>query len=112
MKKRILKGRYVPDNKVEIAPYIVDIPRGEGMTQLMVLEPEHEPIEPIKHFDISRPKPKPQKKDKSWVMATVVGAITSCVVAVFGLMIAPVLSTAIILGDLVWLGIVAFANWR
>lgn len=103
-----LKGRYIPDDRIEIAPYIVDIPRGEGMTQLMVLEPD--PLEPIKHFDISRPKQKPQKKDKTWVMATVVGAVTSCIVASFGLLIAPVLSTAIIVGDLAWLGLVAFAN--
>lgn len=105
-----LKGRYIPDSRVEIAPYIVDIPRGEGMTQLMVLEPETEPIEPIKHFQWSFPKPEPKKKDKSWVMASVIAALVSCVAATIGLVIAPVLSTAIILGDLAWLGIVAFAN--
>lgn len=105
-----LKGRYIPDSKIEIAPYIVDIPRGEGMTQLMVLEPENEPVEPIKHFQWSFAKPEPKKKDKSWVMASVIAALVSCVAATIGLVIAPVLSTAIILGDLAWLGIVAFAN--
>lgn len=104
------KGRYIPDDRIEIAPYIVDIPRGEGMTQLMVLEPSTEPIEPIKHFEWSFPKRKEPKKDKRWVMASVVGAITSCVAATFGLFVAPILSTAIIVGDLAWLGIVAFAN--
>lgn len=110
MKTRRLKGRYVPDNKIEVAPYVVDIPRGEGMTQLITLEPEPEPIEPIKHFEWSFDKPEPQKKSKAWVVATVIAAFTSCVVATLGLVIAPVLSTVIILADLVWLGLVAFAN--
>lgn len=107
-----LKGRYIPDDRVEIAPYIVDIPRGEGMTQLMVLEAEPEPIEPIKTFKWSFAKPEPKKKEKTWVVAVTTAALTSCVVATFGLLIAPILSTVVILGDLFWLGLVAFANWR
>lgn len=102
-----LKGRYIPESKIEIAPYIVDIPRGEGMTQLMVLEPEEQKKE-IQCFYWD--KPQEPKKDKSWVMASVIAALVSCVAATIGLVIAPVLSTAIILGDLAWLGIVAFAN--
>lgn len=104
-----LKGRYIREERIEIAPYIVDIPRGEGMTQLMVLEPE-EPKKEIQCFHWDRPQE--PKKDKSWVVAITTAAMTSCVVACFGLLIAPILSTAVIIGDLAWLGIVAFANWR
>lgn len=102
-----LKGRYIPDKYIETAPYIVDIPRGEGMTQLMVLGPE-EPKKEIQCFQWDWPEPK--QKPKTWVRASVVGAFVSCVAATFGLLIAPALSTAVILGDLAWLGIVAFAN--
>lgn len=99
------KGRYVKD--IEIAPYIVDIPRGEGMTELVVLEPEKKEIQ---CFQWDRPKvPKPGKQ---WVVNISTAAAVAGTAAVPGLLIAPTLSTAVIIGSLAWLGIVAFANWR
>lgn len=102
-----LKGRYIPDDKIEIAPYIVEIPRGEGMTQLMVLDHE-EPKKELQYFHWDWPEPK--KKDKTWVMASVVGASTAGMAAVFALFFVPAVATPVILGSLGWLGIVAFAN--
>lgn len=100
-----LKGRYIPDNKIEIAPYIVDIPRGEGMTELMVLEPEKKEIQYF-HWDW----PEPKKRDKTWVVASVIGASTIGMAAVFALFFVPTIATPVILGSLAWLGFVAFAN--
>lgn len=102
-----LKGRYVKDTEVELAPYIVDIPRGDGMTELMVLEPE-EPSREIQYFQWDRPQnPKP---NRNWVWVSVVAASMAGSAGVFGLFIMPTLATVIILVCLGWLGFVAFAN--
>lgn len=102
-----LKGRYIPDNRIEIAPYIVKIPRGEGMTELVVLEPE-KPKKEIQYFHWDWPEP--PKKDKTWVVASVIGASTVGMAATFALFFVPAVATPVICGCLGWLGIVAFAN--
>ena len=102
-----LKGRYIKDESIEIAPYIVDIPRGEGMTQLMVLEAE-QPKKELQYFRWDWPEA--PKKSKGWVVASVIGASTVGMAAVFALFFVPTVATPVILGCLGWLGVVAFAN--
>lgn len=102
-----LKGRYIPDNKIEVAPYIVDIPRGEGMTQLMVLGPE-EPKKEIQCFHWEWPEPK--RKPKTWVLNSVMVASIVGSASVFALFLVPDIATPILLSCLGWLGFVAFAN--
>lgn len=101
------KGRYIPDKYIEVAPYIVDIPRGDGITELMVLEAE-EPKKEIQCFQWEFEKPK--RPEKRWVMNLSTAACVAGTAAVPGLVIAPTLSTVIILVCLGWLGLVAFAN--
>ena len=103
-----LKGRYIPDDKIETAPYVVDIPRGEGMTQLMVLGPEEQPKKEIECFHWEWPAP--QKKPKNWVWVSVLAASIVGSASVFTLFFAPRISTILILVCLAWLCFVAFAN--
>ena len=105
---RRLKGRYIPDNKVEVAPYIVDIPRGDGMTQLMVLGPEEQPKKEIECFHWEWPAPK--KRQKNWVWVSVLAASIVGSASVFTLFFAPRISTILILVCLAWLCFVALAN--
>lgn len=103
-----LKGRYVPDDKIEIAPYIVDIPRGEGMTELMVLEAEPEKEKEIEYFEWDWPEA--PKKSKAWVWITVMAASMVGAIATFMLFFMPTVATPMILVSLGWLCFVAFAN--
>jgi len=102
-----LKGRYIPDDKNEIAPYIVDIPRGDGMTELMVLENEEKPRE-IEYFQWDVPEM--PRKSKAWVWITVIAASMMGSVATFMMFFLPRIATPMILISLGWLGFVAFAN--
>lgn len=103
-----LKGRYIPDDKVEIAPFVVDIPRGEGMTQLMVLGPEEQPKKEIECFHWDWPEPK--RKPKTWVLNSVMVASIIGSASVFALFFIPDIATPVLLSCLGWLGFVAFAN--
>lgn len=103
-----LKGRYIPDDKIEVAPYIVDIPRGDGMTELMVLEAEAEKPKEIEYFHWDFPEA--PKKSKAWVWVTVIAASIMGSIATFMMFFLPSIATPMILICLGWLGVVAFAN--
>ena len=103
-----LKGRYIPDDKIEIAPYIVDIPRGEGMTQLVVLDPKEKEQKEIQCFQWDWPEP--PKKDKTWVIGSVMAASIVGIAATLAIFFVPNVAVPTICACLGWLGIVAFAN--
>lgn len=102
------KGRYVPDKeKYEF------IDRGNGVTEIVRIGESienTEPIEPIKHFYWTFDKPKQPKKDKTWVVGTVIAAGFLGGASIGGLFYIPVIAGPVLIACLGWMAVVAFAN--
>lgn len=96
-----LKGRYVPDS-------IVEIPMGEGVTQLV--------YEPIKCFDINREKVvdvevKETKRNKrDWILWSTVAATFFCGTALGGMVQHIYYCIPMFIISLAYIGMVIYAN--
>lgn len=102
MATRIIRtGRYIPDD----VPKAHETYLGDGVTQLTTVEP---PKKEIQYFQWEWAKP--PKKSKQWVYNTVAIAAIAGSVAVLLLPVFPIESLLVVLGSLLWLGIVGYAN--
>lgn len=97
----IYKGRYIPDD----VPTVHETYLGDGVTQLTTVEP---PKKEIECFQWEWAKP--PKKSKQWVYNTIAIAAIAGSVAVLMIPIFPIESLLVILGSLLWLGFVGYAN--
>lgn len=97
-----LKGRYVPD--------IVEIPMGNGVTQLEYV--------PIKTFDWEKPKPmevitvKPKKRSREWIRWSIVVASFLLGTGLGAIIQKIYYAVPLFIASLAWIGLVAWVNRR
>lgn len=94
------KARWIPDK-----PTVHEIYQGDGITELTTVEP---PKKEIECFQWEWPEP--PKKSKQWVYNTIAIAVIAGSVSVMLIPIFPFISLMVLLGSLLWLGIVGYAN--
>ena len=99
-----LKGRYIPDR-------IVEIPMGEGVTQLV--------YEPIKTFDWDKPQfveavtvePK-KKRSREWIRWSIVVAAFLLGTSLGAILQEIYLAIPLFITSLAWIALVAWVNRR
>lgn len=99
MGRKITTARWVPDK-----PTVHEIYHGNGISELTTKEPKKE----IQYFHWEWAKP--PKKSKQWVYNTIAIAAIAGSVAVLMIPIFPIESLLVVLGSLLWLGFVGYAN--